>query len=80
MSTEALTRAVPNAFRDGWGDCVAHEVNQLEGIVYVTFELSDRTATVVYDTSLADVREIVAAIDRANDPMRPQDDAGRALG
>ena len=41
-------------------------------------------ATVTYDTDAADVEAITAAIDRANDLMRPEDDnaadADRVLG
>ena len=51
----------------------------------MTFDLSQRSATVVYDTSLADIREINRAIDRANELMRSDDDlttgdADRVLG
>ena len=40
----------------------------------MTFDLSDRMATVIYDAGTADVDAITAAIDRANDLMRPEDD------
>ena len=50
----------------------------------MSFDLGDRLAAVVYDTATADVGAITAAIDRANDLMRPEDDnaedAGRVLG
>ena len=50
----------------------------------MSFDLSDRMATVVYDADVADVDAITAAIDRANDLMRPEDDnaedADRVLG
>ena len=50
----------------------------------MTFDLADRTATVLYDPDTADVTAITNAIDRANDLMRPEDDnaqdAGRVLG
>ena len=46
----------------------------LEGIIEVTFDLSDRLATVIYDVDIADVVAITDAIDRANDLMRPEDD------
>ena len=50
----------------------------------MTFDLSDRMATVTYDPATADVTAITDAIDRANDLMRPEDDnaedAGRVLG
>lgn len=59
-------------------------MNELEGIIEVTFDLSDRLATVTYDTDTADVTAIAEAIDRANDLMRPDDDnaqdADRVLG
>ncbi len=59
-------------------------MNVLEGIIEVTFDLSDRMATVTYDTDVADVDAITEAIDRANDLMRPEDDnaedADRVLG
>ena len=50
----------------------------------MTFDLSDRMTTVTYDINVADVDAIIAAIDRANDLMRPEDDnaedADRVLG
>ena len=65
-------------------DHVTREVNSLEGIVSVKFDLGDRLATVVYDPSVADPDAIVEAIDRANELMRPDgdqaDDASRVLG
>lgn len=49
----------------------------------VEFDLATRLATVKYDAT-ADTVEIRAAIDRANELMRPDDDqaadAGRVLG
>ena len=50
----------------------------------MTFDLGDRMATVTYDTDVADAAAITAAIDRANDLTRPDDDnaedADRVLG
>ena len=50
----------------------------------MSFDLSDRMATVVYDADVVDVDAITVAIDRANDLMRPEDDnaedADRVLG
>ncbi len=49
----------------------------------MTFDLGDRLASVTYDPATADPAAIRAAIDRANDLMRPDedqaDDAGRVL-
>ena len=55
-------------------DHVTREVNSLEGIVTVKFDLGDRLATVVYDPAVADPDAIVEAIDRANELMGPDDD------
>ncbi len=47
------------------------------------FDLGKRLATVTYDPATADADAIHAAIDRANDLMRPDEDqasdAGRVL-
>ncbi len=62
---------------------MTREVNRLDGIVSVAFDLGERLATVTYDPAIADPEAIRDAIDRADDLMRPDDDqaddAGRVL-
>ena len=62
---------------------MTREVNKINGIVSVGFDLGQRLATVTYDPAVAKVDAIRDAVDRANDLMRPDDDqasdAGRVL-